>query len=365
MKRFFLFAIMAIMLCLGACKQDGYKISGTVNGGQDGDTVVLVSMTFDTIQTAIIKNGEFVFKGTQDTAQICYIIWSSKDNPEIAIGTIMAHENGNITVKLDTDDNVPSEISGTKANDALCALNKAEQAINNEAKLIYETINDTSSTEEAQIEAQSKINDLEERMIELYKSFITENIQNVAGQTYLTQFAMMLPDEFVIEQIETLPADFTFKGLDALRETYDVIASTAVGKPFKDIKANTPEGDELSVSDVAKNAKVLMIDFWASWCGPCRAEMPNVKATYDMYHSQGFEIIGISLDQDASDWKQAIADLGMTWPQISDLKGWMCDGCSIYGIRSIPATILIKDGKIVARNLRDKALTEKVAELVK
>ena len=92
--------------------------------------------------------------------------------------------------------------------------------------------------------------------------------------------------------------------------------------------------------------------------------MPHVKAAYDKFHAQGFDIIGVSLDQDANDWKQAIADLGMAWPQISDLKGWECEGADIYGVRSIPATVLIKDGIIVARDLRGDKLAEKIEELL-
>ena len=138
-----------------------------------------------------------------------------------------------------------------------------------------------------------------------------------------------------------------------------------MGQDFKDIKAATPDGGELSVGEVAANAKVLLIDFWASWCGPCRAEMPNVKAAYEKFHPQGFEIIGVSLDSDGEAWKKAIADLGMTWPQISDLQGWDCEGASTYAVRAIPATVLIKDGKIVARDLRGDKLAEKVEELLK
>jgi len=93
--------------------------------------------------------------------------------------------------------------------------------------------------------------------------------------------------------------------------------------------------------------------------------MPNVKAAYEKFHPQGFEIIGVSLDQDGEAWKQAIADLGMTWPQISDLKGWECKGAADYGVRAIPATVLIKDGKIVARDVRGEALAEKIEELLK
>lgn len=90
-----------------------------------------------------------------------------------------------------------------------------------------------------------------------------------------------------------------------------------------------------------------------------------MKAAYDKFHAQGFDIIGVSLDQDETAWKDAIKELGMAWPQISDLKGWECEGAATYGVRAIPATVLVKDGKIVARDVRGEELSKKVEELLK
>jgi thiol-disulfide isomerase/thioredoxin len=139
---------------------------------------------------------------------------------------------------------------------------------------------------------------------------------------------------------------------------------TQVGQPFTDITLNTPDGKKLSVSEVARGCKVTLIDFWASWCGPCRREMPNVKAVYEKYHSKGFDVIGVSLDFKEDAWKKAIVDMDLKWPQISDIKGFDSEGAILYGVDAIPATILIKDGIIVGRNLYEEALGEKVAELL-
>ena len=120
------------------------------------------------------------------------------------------------------------------------------------------------------------------------------------------------------------------------------------------------------VSDFVSKNKYTLVDFWASWCGPCRAEMPHVIEAYKKYNKQGFGVVGVSLDDDESKWKKSIKDWGMTWPHISDLKGFECEGATLYGINAIPATVLIaQDGTIVARNLRGKALEEKLEELFK
>ena len=111
--------------------------------------------------------------------------------------------------------------------------------------------------------------------------------------------------------------------------------------------------------------KVLLIDFWASWCGPCRRENPNVVATYNEFKGQGFEILGVSLDKTQAAWAGAVASDGLTWTHVSDLRGWTNAAAQQYGVNSIPATFLLdREGKIVARNLRGEALRAKVAELV-
>ena len=122
----------------------------------------------------------------------------------------------------------------------------------------------------------------------------------------------------------------------------------------------------MKLSDFIAKNKYTLIDFWASWCGPCRAEMPNVVAAYKKYQSKGFGIVGVSLDRDAEAWKKAIKDLNITWPQMSDLKAWDCEGAKLYGVRSIPATVLVdQEGTIIARNLRGDAIEAKLAELLK
>ena len=123
------------------------------------------------------------------------------------------------------------------------------------------------------------------------------------------------------------------------------------------------EGQEFGPQDF--KGQILLIDFWASWCGPCRRENPNVVAMYKEFKDQGFEILGVSLDRDKASWEAAIQADQLTWKHVSDLKGWQNAAAQLYGVRSIPATILLdREGRIVARNLRGEALRAKVAELV-
>ena len=130
---------------------------------------------------------------------------------------------------------------------------------------------------------------------------------------------------------------------------------------YTDISLPGTQGQVVKVSDYVGKNKLVLIDFWASWCAPCRAEMPTVVKAYDLYHKKGLEIVGVSLDQNKDNWVNAIELLGQKWPQMSDLKGWNSKGAELYGIQSIPANVLINEkGEIVARDLRGEALLSTV-----
>ena len=130
---------------------------------------------------------------------------------------------------------------------------------------------------------------------------------------------------------------------------------------YTDISLPGPQGQTVKVSDYVGKNKLVMIDFWASWCGPCIGELPYVVKAYEMFHDKGLEIVGVSLDKDKASWLAAIAQTGQKWPQKSDLKGWDCEGAALYGIQSIPANVLINEqGEIVARDLRGDALLKEV-----
>ena len=147
-----------------------------------------------------------------------------------------------------------------------------------------------------------------------------------------------------------------------LNNKVKAMASFTVGGEAPDFAQNSPEGKTISLSSL--RGKVVLIDFWASWCGPCRKENPHVKKLYSQYKDKGFDILGVSLDKTKSRWTAAIAKDGLPWHQVSDLKGWKNEVALQYGVTSIPQTVLVdKEGKIIARNLRGPALDKKLAEI--
>ncbi|WP_397363071.1 peroxiredoxin family protein [Olleya sp. R77988] len=144
-----------------------------------------------------------------------------------------------------------------------------------------------------------------------------------------------------------------------------IVYGTNIGDYAPTFTAKTPEGTDLALADI--KGEVIILDFWASWCEPCRRENPNVVKMYNKYHDKGLEIVGISLDKAGQKqrWTNAIQKDKLTWKHLSNLKGWSEPIAQTYGVRSIPATyILDGEGKIIAKNLRGKALEDKIAEIL-
>jgi peroxiredoxin len=140
--------------------------------------------------------------------------------------------------------------------------------------------------------------------------------------------------------------------------------AAGIGEEVPDIISADVNGKTVSLSSL--KGKVVLIDFWASWCGPCRGENPNVVAAYNSYKDKGFTVFSVSLDTNKDQWQAAIAKDGLAWPNhVSDLKGWQSDAAKLYGVKGIPATFLIdQEGKLIATNLRGEELKAKLTELL-
>lgn len=211
-----------------------------------------------------------------------------------------------------------------------------------------------------------KIMEIEQgKLFDLICRNILYNINNPVGEFLLMTYYQNIP----LNQIDDLLKQFSenqIKGkiLD-VKKHVDLMKSIQPGHPFVDFSSSTPDGRVVKLSDEVKRNKVTLLDFWASWCGPCKAEMPYVIEAYKNYKEKGFGVIGISLDNNANKWTKAIEDWGMPWVHVSDLNGWKSKGATLYGIHAIPSSYLIgQDGIIIVINLRGEDLSNKLKELL-
>lgn len=209
------------------------------------------------------------------------------------------------------------------------------------------------------------------RIMDAFNVIMAEKIMKNSDK-YASIMAIqgMEPDKYA-DVYKKLDENLTkkFPGDKNVRMFHDVVSkmlATTSGQEAPEINLPTPDGKELALSSL--RGKIVLVDFWASWCGPCRKEMPNVVKAYAKFKDKGFEIYGVSLDQDKTRWLEAIQKDGITWPQVSDLKYWECEAAKLYAVEGIPYTVLLdKEGKIIAKNLRgadlekaiEKALSQK------
>ena len=352
-------------MLLAACSSEpAYKVSGTIEGVADGETVYLQEVKgreFIKLDSAVVTNGAFTFNGRQDEAVNRFITYTPAEGKRMMTDFFL--ENGNITVALGEE----TTVAGTPNNDAYQAFKKEYAVLNKEMRALYEKSKAEGLTEEQNAEIEKQYEELDAKSNALIYNTIDANIANPVGihlfPNYSYQFDLAQQKALVAK----IPAEYlSNERIDKIIKRIEVLEKTAVGQKFTDFEMPTPDGKTLKLSDVIAKNKYTLIDFWASWCGPCRREMPNVVAAYKEFHKKGFGIVGVSLDSKAEDWKKAIKDLNMTWDHMSDLKYWQCEGAALYGVNSIPATVLVaQDGTIVERNLRGEAITEKLKELLK
>lgn len=180
----------------------------------------------------------------------------------------------------------------------------------------------------------------------------------------IVRFQRMLGLDYITEFMST----YAHADQPELKEIHEAIAVNRKLKPgaeLIDFELPDEVGTKHHLSEYIGHGNYVLVDFWASWCGPCRQEMPHVVAAYERFHEQGFEIVGISFDNNREAWLRAVTDLGMKWPQLSDLQGWKSLAAKMYNVHAIPFTLLFgPDGKVIAANLRGNQLTEKLEELL-
>lgn len=366
---FFVVTTLAIISC-NNLKENEYLLTGTALGIENGKKVyveVLNETGAVVKDTGVVENGKFELKGNVSEIDLAYV---RIENENYSVPIILEAGNINIQYQLDTIQN--SIIRGTKNNNKF-------QEFNNQSVLIAKKKNKFEKNNFARMEDAKKKNDtatinkiireynsFQDEMNSISKNFIKNNPDAYLSVLLLENFLMRqyLTPEEVKTYYDGLSKEVTTtKSGKKIKEVLESMSAIVIGKPAPNFSGPSPDGKTVSLKESL--GKVTIIDFWASWCGPCRAENPNVVALYNEFHSQGLNIIGVSLDKDATKWKDAIAKDKLTWSHVSNLKFWEDPIAKQYNVQSIPATFILDEkGNIVAKDLRGEELRAKVAALL-
>ena len=345
-------------------EQAKYVIEGTAPEGVQKAYLVNVSGRNEPLDSAEVKNGKFRLEGSE-----------AKDN---FFG--VAHNRNNVVVFI--NDGTPLNVNltdmtlkGSPLNERLNKYDREVDAINAKGEPINKAFeeyrasgNRTQEELMAFIETLSpQIEALQNEEKSCIKKIISENHDNIIPAFFVKE--AITGEDAETEMKEFFDPSYAYvnhpacAGAKAFLEA-QLAKNAIIGTQFIDLEENDVDGKPHKLSEYVGKGNYVLIDFWASWCGPCMMEMPNVKANYDKYHAKGFNVVGLSFDRDGDAWKKAITEKELNWTHLSDLKFWQSIAAKTYQIQAIPSSLLVDPtGKIIGRDLRGEALGKKLAEI--
>lgn len=346
---------IALLTFSGSAFAQKTNVAGDIKGLKDGQIffqyLVDGKPKADTVQT---KGGKFTWIADMPEPQKVYIAFPERWAEFFA-------EEGKIVISGEADSLHRLQVSGSALQDEADAYQESLKDLTDQEMPLYRQYGNVSKEEQRDLE--EKLEQIRNEKRARARQYIVANPKSFFSFDLVNERAMMGSYENVKPLYDLLdPALQESRQGKTLAERLTVLKRSTIGESMLNFTQNDTEGNPVHFSDF--KGKYVLVDFWASWCGPCRAENPNVLKEYQKYKEKGFTVIGVSLDDKADRWKKAIEEDGMPWTQVSDLKGWENEVSTYYGIRGIPSTLLVDpEGKIIAKDLRGELLAKKLEEL--
>lgn len=350
--------ILPLFLLLLSCKNDtNFKITGSVSDNSlDGEYIYLQEIRENklvNLDSVIVKEGTFSFQGITDSAVIRELNFHNADS-HVINPLVFVLEPGNMKAYIDTT----SYMTGTQENDALYNYNKEQRQFARKLEKVMEEYQNMTAenqmTDSLLLSFQGRYDVINTELNTLAYDFILKNYDSVAGALVFLQTYSYLNSSQIENVFELAgPVFRNVQGVHLIMGQFMKEKNVSVGMDYVDFTLPDSLGNSFSVSSFLAEGKWVLLDFWASWCSPCREEIPYLLEAHKKYASQNLQIIGVSLDNQRVSWLKAIQKYQQPWLQLSDLKGWDSLAAQDYAIDAIPYTVLISpEGKIVAKGMR-------------
>jgi len=352
MKNFILgLGAVALMTACSPKVETGYTVQGNLAGLTGKVYLTVYEGKLPTrIDSTEAVNGAFTFKGTRDLA-----IYAAVENADAPLVRFFL-ENAPIVIEGDVNQPNQIAVNGSPTTDQYMAYRAEMDSV---TKVLY-------------VDSLARNNQAEDSMMRLVNDYKMNYIQAhplsvAAAYVLYREVSYYLPYEQLFQAVAGFdPSVQSSVYLKLVSSMAEALKNTAVGQKYTDVSAPNAKGDTVALSSVVGPGKYVLLDFWASWCPPCRAESPVMVAAYEKYAPKGFEIYAVSLDKTKEAWLKGIQDLKLNWIHVSDLQFWTSAAADTYGVRSIPSNVLIgPDGTILARNLMGDQLEATLAGYLK
>lgn len=358
--------LLVAAVAASCAREPKFRITGTIDGAGN-ETVILqkrIPGGYEVIDSAALENGAFTIEGAVDYPQMVNLALKGKRG-----GLNFYIENSDITVHAHADSLYTGSVSGSATQAEFDAYKAMFDESNAEMMKIYDRYRAAKmeGNEEVASASEKELEALDNKQNEVRKEFIANNPSSFVAPAVISELAYYLEAGELEELLGKLDTTLNkVQTVVTLKERLVLMKAVAMGQKAPDFTLNDVDGNPVSLySRLGGDTKLLLLDFWAAWCGPCRQENPNVVKVWKEYNKKGFDVFGVSLDRTKEDWVKAIKDDNLTWTHVSDLKFWDCAPAKMYAVSAIPANFLIDaNGVIVGHNLRGEALGEKVKELL-